>query len=105
EPRDALPLHHQALTIFEQMGDRAGIAATLDLLGQTAYLNGDLAGGIQYLERAAVILEQLDDRPGLVSCLATLSERGGSWELGVSIPGTADLADDFDSGLGDAERA
>jgi DNA-binding CsgD family transcriptional regulator len=105
EPRDALPLHHQALAIFEQMGDRAGIAATLDLLGQTAYLNGDLAGGIQYLERAAVILEQLDDRPGLVSCLATLSERGGSWELGVSIPGTNDLAADFDSGLRDAERA
>src|SRR5690606_12053020 len=37
----ALPLHREALAIFEECGDRRGIADTLDLLGLASGLNCD----------------------------------------------------------------
>ncbi len=101
QPRDALPLHREALAIFEALGDRAGVAATLDLLGMAAFLSADLAGTVAYYERAAALFEELDDRRGLVTCLAMLSGRGGSSSLGSA---TTDAAD-FATGLRDGERA
>ena len=101
QPRDALPLHHEALAIFERLGDRAGVAATLDLLGMAAYICADLASSMRYYERAAALMEELDDRPGLVTCLALLASRGGSYELGLA---AAD-ASDFAAALRDGERA
>ena len=101
QPRDALPLHHEALAIFEQLGDRAGIAATLDLLGMAAYICADLASSMRYYERAASLMEELDDRPGLVTCLALLASRGGSYELGSASTDAADFA----AALQDGERA
>ena len=101
QPRDALPLHNEALAIFERLGDRAGVAATLDLLGMAAYICADLASSMRYYERAAALMEELDDRPGLVTCLALLASRGGSYELSLA---AAD-ASDFAAALRDGERA
>jgi DNA-binding CsgD family transcriptional regulator len=101
QPRDALPLHREALTIFERMWDIPGLAATLDLLGMAAFLSADLAGSIGYYEQAVPLMEAIDDRAGLVTALAMLSLRGGSYELGSA---TTDVAD-FAAGLRDGERA
>jgi DNA-binding CsgD family transcriptional regulator len=101
QPRDALPYHHEALAIFERTGDRAGIAATLDLLGMAAFLCADLASCMRYYERAASLMEELDDRPGLVTCLAILAGRGGNYTLGSATTGAAELA----QGIRDGERA
>ena len=101
QPREALPLHREALAIFESSNDRQGIAATLDLLGMASYLCADLAGSIAYYERAAPLLRELDDRPGLISSLTMLSTRAGSYELGSM---TADQAS-FTTAVHDGETA
>src|SRR5690606_16612852 len=47
----ALPLHREALAIFEECGDRRGIADTLDHLGLASCLNCDFASSMAYYER------------------------------------------------------
>jgi DNA-binding CsgD family transcriptional regulator/tetratricopeptide (TPR) repeat protein len=101
QPRDALPLHREALAIFERLEDRAGIAATLDLLGMAAFLCADLDSSIAFYSRAVPLMEALDDRAGLVGCLAMLSTRGGCYELAST---TTDAAD-FAQGIHDGDRA
>jgi DNA-binding NarL/FixJ family response regulator len=101
DPREALPLHREALGIFERLGDRRGIAATLDLLGMARYLSADLEGAVASYERAAALFAELDDRPGLVTSLATLALRGGSFELGSATSDAMTIA----AGLRDGERA
>ena len=101
EPRDALPLHREALTIFDATGDRRGLAETLDLLGMATYLCADLDGSMAWYERAVPLLEELDDRHGLVTALSMLACRGGSYELGSM----ATTAADFKRGVRDGERA
>jgi tetratricopeptide (TPR) repeat protein len=81
QPRAALTLHREALGRFEASGDRRGIAATLDLLGMASFLSADLAGSMHAYERAAALYEDLDDRQGLVTSLAMLCDRGGTYEL------------------------
>jgi DNA-binding CsgD family transcriptional regulator len=89
QPRGALPLHREAMEIFETLGDQHGVAATLELLGMASYLSADLAGSIASFERAAALFRALDDRPGLISSLAMLTSRGGDDLLGSA---TADAA-------------
>jgi DNA-binding CsgD family transcriptional regulator len=101
DPREALPLHREALAIFERLGDRPGIATTLDLLGMASYLSADLQGAVASYERAAALFAELDDRPGLVTSLATLALRGGSFELGSATSDAGTIA----AGLRDGERA
>ena len=101
DPRDAVPLHREALALFDAAGDRRGRAETLDLLGMATYLCADLDGSIAWYERAVPLLEQLDDRQGLVNVLSILACRGGSYELGSMTT----TADDFERGIRDGERA
>jgi len=42
QPHEALRYHREALAIFQELHDSRGIAETLDLLGMTSYLGGDL---------------------------------------------------------------
>src|SRR5262249_49575137 len=48
---------------------------TLELLGFDSYMLGDLIQGAAYCEQAVPILRELDDRPGLVNALTSLSLR------------------------------
>jgi DNA-binding CsgD family transcriptional regulator/tetratricopeptide (TPR) repeat protein len=93
QPRDAIPLHCEAMTIFEQLGDRPGVAATLELLGMASYLSADLPASIAAFERAAVLFRALDDRPRLISSLAMLTSRGGDDLLGSAVADAAPLAE------------
>jgi DNA-binding CsgD family transcriptional regulator len=92
QPREALALHREALAIFERLGERRGIAETLDLLGMAGYLSADLSGSIAFYERAAELYAELDDRQGLVGSLAMLSTRAGTYELGTMAAAAAGLA-------------
>lgn len=58
----ALPLHREALAIFEQSGDQFGIADTLDVLGIASYLSCDLESSVRYYERAIPIFHGLNER-------------------------------------------
>jgi DNA-binding NarL/FixJ family response regulator len=63
--------HHEALALFEELGDRRGIAQTLDLLAMASTQLGD-PQSTQYYERAVALFHELDDRYGLASSLAML---------------------------------
>jgi DNA-binding CsgD family transcriptional regulator len=86
EPDVALPLHEEALAIFEERGDREGIAETLDLMGLASYIFCDFESSLRYAERAVTLLRDLDDRQRLSSSLATLSQLGGSLDCDVAMP-------------------
>lgn len=64
--------------IFQELGDPSGLATTLDLLGTTAYLAGDMLAGIAYYEQAIPYFRQTNDQPGLVSCLGSYAVRGAN---------------------------
>jgi tetratricopeptide (TPR) repeat protein len=85
-PHEALAHHQEALKIFQRLEDQPGIAETLDLLGMTSYLSGDLVGGTSYYEQAVALFRQLDDRQGLTSSLATLTMRGITYQTDTMIP-------------------
>jgi len=93
QPRDAIPLACEAMTIFEQLDDRQGVAATLELVGMASYLSADLPASVSAFERAADLFRALDDRPRLTSCLAMLTSRGGDDLLGSAVADAAPLAE------------
>jgi DNA-binding CsgD family transcriptional regulator len=74
-------LHREALAIFEQLNDAAGMATTYDLLGMARYHTADLAESAGHYARAIALLRDLDDRQGLISGLSLLSARGGNLDL------------------------
>ncbi len=92
QPYNALRYHQAALTIFQEIQDARGIAETLDLLGMTSYLGGDLIGGTAYYQQAIVLFSQLSDQQGLTSSLATGTLRGPTFQTDTMVS-TADLAE------------
>jgi DNA-binding CsgD family transcriptional regulator len=91
QPREAQQHHAEALTIFQALNNRPGIAESLDLLGMASYLGGDLIGGTDYYKRAVALFRELDDRQGLASSLATLTMRGGTYQSNTMIAASQDL--------------
>jgi DNA-binding CsgD family transcriptional regulator len=77
QPLDGQRYHQEALAIFQELGDRPGIAETVDLLGMTSYTSGNLIEGRAYYERAVALFRELDDRQGLASSLTSLAELSG----------------------------
>src|SRR5256714_3390297 len=100
QPHEALRYHREALAIFQQLHDSRGIAETLDLLGMTSYLGGDLIGGTPYYQQAVALFDELGNREGLTSSLATLTMRASTYHTDALIAATS-LAEV----LPDAERA
>jgi predicted ATPase/DNA-binding NarL/FixJ family response regulator len=100
QPQEALRYHREALTIFEHLHDSRGIAETLDLLGMTSYLGGDLLGGTAYYQQAIALFDELGNREGLTSSLATLAIRASTYHTDT-LSAVASLAEV----LPDAERA
>jgi DNA-binding CsgD family transcriptional regulator/tetratricopeptide (TPR) repeat protein len=100
QPHEALRYHREALAIFQQLQNSRGIAETLDLLGMTSYLGGDLIGGTTYYQQAIPLFDELGNREGLISSLATLTMRASTYHTNTLIA-AASLAEV----LPDAERA
>ncbi|TMC86914.1 MAG: tetratricopeptide repeat protein, partial [Chloroflexi bacterium] len=100
QANEALRYHREALAIFQQLHDSLGIAETLDLLGMTSYLGGDLIGGTAYYQQAIALFDELGNREGLTSSLATLTMRASTYHSDALIAVTS-LAEV----LPDAERA
>jgi len=72
-PQEARRHHHEALTIFQQLQDRRGIAQTFDLLGMTNMLGGDLVQGAVYYRQAITLFRELDERVDMASSLTTVA--------------------------------
>ncbi|HZP57717.1 MAG TPA: AAA family ATPase [Dehalococcoidia bacterium] len=65
--------HRDALPLFEQAGDRAGMAETHDLLGMAYGIHGDRVRSVAHYDRAIELMRALGDETGLTS---TLPSRG-----------------------------
>ncbi|MGH9173797.1 MAG: LuxR C-terminal-related transcriptional regulator, partial [Vicinamibacterales bacterium] len=89
QPLEAVRYHQEALAIFEEVDDRAGIAAASDLLGLASYLSGDLIGGAVHYRRAVKLFEAADDRTGLASSLTVLTMRGVTYQTDTMVVDTA----------------
>ena len=100
QPHEALRYHREALTLFEQHHDARGIAETLDLLGMTSYLGGDLLRGTDYYQQAITLFRELGDQEGLTSSLASLAIRAPTYQTDMLVPASS-LAE----ALKDAEDA
>lgn len=92
EPAEARRHHEEALAVFEAAGDRRGVAETLDFLGMTSYLGGDLVVGTRYYQRAVPLLRELNERKLLASALATMALRGTSWQTDTMVPAAETLS-------------
>ena len=89
---EALQYHREALDIFEELNDRRGQAATLDLLGLTNFTGGNLIAGSAHYERAIALFRELDDRAGLSSALATFGERASDYVADLMVRPRVTLA-------------
>lgn len=101
QPAEAHWYHQEALGIFEKLDDPNGIAETLDLLGMTSYLSGNLIRGTEYYRRAVALFRESDNRRGLVSSLVTLTMRGPTYQTDtLNTPGSlAEAAKDGEVAL------
>lgn len=77
-PFEALQHHSEALSLYRQLEDKAGIGETLDLLGVTAFMAGDIHAGWHYLEEAIALCRAAGNRPQLATLLQASSIRGGA---------------------------
>lgn len=92
--------HEEALEIFRLLNNKQGEIETLDLLGMSSLMRGDMHASAQYYRRALPLFMEADDKQGTVSVLATLpvtfvytyqtdsivvtrEDRNEGWKLGV----------------------
>jgi tetratricopeptide (TPR) repeat protein len=93
-PREAARCHNQALSIFQFLHDEGGIAETLDLLGMSSMLSGDLARGVQYYQQAIDLNRRLRDRLALANVLGSqLLAAGGGYQTMIVRPSPLASAD------------
>lgn len=93
QPLDALKQLKEALIFFQKLQNQQGIAETLDLLGITSYLGGDLVQGTIYCGQAIELFRKLDDRHGLTSSLATMTLRGPTYQTDTMVSAAIRLGD------------
>ena len=73
---DFTAAHHfleQALSLYEEIGDQPGIAASLNALAITARDRGDYASAQSYFERSLACWRLLPDRIAVARCLHNLA--------------------------------
>ncbi|HEY7832577.1 MAG TPA: AAA family ATPase [Ktedonobacterales bacterium] len=92
-PTEAQTCLRKALDIFEALGDQHGIAETLDLLGMTSCMGGEIALAASYYERAEQLLRALDERVALVSSLASVGMCAAHIQTDMFVPAAASLAE------------
>jgi tetratricopeptide (TPR) repeat protein len=90
EPSEAQRYHEEALQIFQKLDDLHGVAETLQLLGVTSYVGGNILQGVAHCEQAVALFRQTGDRQGLIYSLIHLTLRA-QFDTEVSDP--VDLAD------------
>ena len=71
-PAPALRGQHEALALFQQIGDERGVLETLDLLGMTHFIAGDMAAATRHFEEAAARYDALNDPRAFANSAAML---------------------------------
>jgi len=65
----ALRQYQQSLAIFEELGNRAGVASSLHQIGNLYCLRGDYDAALRQYQQSLAIEEELGDRAGVASSL------------------------------------
>ena len=87
-PREAARCHDQALAIFEALRDDEGRAETLDLLGMSSMIGGDLERGAQYYQQAIELNRRLGNPLALANVLGSqVLAAGGGYQTLTLRPG------------------
>ncbi len=76
EPQQGLPYHNEALAIMERLGDRRGVAETVDLLAMSHHIAGRHEAAVELFDRAVTLFEALDDKRGLSNALSVIVSCG-----------------------------
>ena len=61
---EVLTYYQQALSIMQEVGDRSGIATTLNNIGVVYHDTGDVQQALTYYQQALSILKEVGDRSG-----------------------------------------
>jgi tetratricopeptide (TPR) repeat protein len=69
EVAEAMRLYQDALKMYEEVGDRAGQATTLNNIGMVYYGTGQPDKALEYYQQALPITEEVGDRAGQASTL------------------------------------
>jgi tetratricopeptide (TPR) repeat protein len=77
EVAEAMRLYHDALKMYEEVGDRAGQAATLNNIGGVYHSIGQLDKALEYYHQALPIRVEERDRAGVAQ---TLNNIGGVYD-------------------------
>jgi DNA-binding CsgD family transcriptional regulator len=88
----ARDFHAAALAHFTAQADRQGQAETLDLLGLTATMAGDMPAGLRNYEQAVALFEQLDDPRGLASGLSVMGTLSANYVMDAAAVAPLTLA-------------
>ncbi len=70
---EGVQTHQQALAVFQEQRDRAGMAETFDLLGMALDWSGNLAQGAAHQRQAIALFRELGDKKSLISTLSNAS--------------------------------
>ncbi len=90
EPDIAHRYHEEALALFESLDDRQSVAQTMDLLGITAMLVGDVHEGSRYYPGAIALFRELGDLRGLINSRSIYLLRALTYE--TQLQPTLDLS-------------
>ncbi len=80
QTEEGLRMHHEALSLFETLDERQGLAETLDLLGVGYGLLGDMINSVRSYERSVELLRASGDHRALSLSLSVLSSFSSSIE-------------------------
>ncbi len=89
----ARAFYERSLTINREMGNRSGIATSLNNLGGVAYDQGDYASAHVYCDESLAIRKEIVDRSGIASSLeafARLATRESRSEQATRLLGAAE---------------
>jgi tetratricopeptide (TPR) repeat protein len=89
---EGLQSHQNALAIFKELSDPAGISETLDYLGMTCILRGEMNPAQEYLAQAIELFDQRGDRRGFIASTTTYSLLNANYQSEHFVMGNLNLA-------------
>src|SRR5262249_55675098 len=69
----ALEFYQKRLALSEALGDKPGIAVTLDMIGVTHYTQGNYAQALEYCQKSLALAEEMGDRARVTNTLIGLA--------------------------------
>jgi tetratricopeptide (TPR) repeat protein len=89
---EGLNSHQKALSIFEELADKQGIAETLDYLGMACSLRGEFGLAQDHLLRAKEFFKELENQRGFISSATSDSLHNANYQGDTFVVGDFTIA-------------